>query len=114
MYSFPQILPDNQFALSGAWTVMEEYANPQKGSELLLNFDSKQVFLVMRNKGKDAKVKVYIDNKMQDFGIDNKNGIVTIDSDRLYKLIELPSPGRHILKLEFEDSNAELYAFTFG
>ena len=42
------------------------------------------------------------------------NGIVTVNGDRLYKLIKLPTPGAHIIKLEFLDDNAELYAFTFG
>lgn len=109
-----QELPNNNFAFEGNWIVMEEYANPQKDGKLFLNFESKEVFLVMRTKGNTARVKVYIDNQLQYFGQDNKNGIVTVDSDRLYKLINLTTPGRHILRLEFEDSNAELYAFTFG
>jgi thiol-disulfide isomerase/thioredoxin len=113
-YTTPTMLPNNNFAFEGNWTVMEEYANPQKGASLYLNFEAKEVFLVMRTSGNSSKVKVYIDDKMQYFGEDNKNGIVTVDSDKLYKLINLPSPGMHTLRLEFEDSNAELYAFTFG
>ncbi|HMS22563.1 MAG TPA: cytochrome c biogenesis protein DipZ [Candidatus Levybacteria bacterium] len=113
-YSAPEKLGNNQMAYAGNWNIMEEYANPQKGSILTLNFDAKEVFLVMRTKGAPAKVKVYLDNKIQDFGKDNINGVVTVDSDALYKLINLSSPGRHILKLEFEDNNAELFAFTFG
>ena len=94
---------------------MKEYANPQKSAQLLLNFESKEVILVMRPTGTaPAKVKVYLDDKVQYEGADNKSGMVTIDSDRLYKLINLPSPGKHTLRLEFEDSNALLYAFTFG
>lgn len=113
-YSFPKTLDSNKVAFSGSWQVSQEYANPQKGSKLLLNFDSKEVFLVMRSKGNPAKIRVYVDEKMQYFGEDTINGVVTIDSDSLYKLIKLPVPGRHILRLEFEDSNIELYAFTFG
>ena len=113
-YTAPFNLGSNQVAYSGNWNVMEEYANPQKGSTLQLNFESKEVFLVMRTKGNPAKVKVYLDDKLQYFGEDNRNGVVTVDADRLYKLINLPTPGRHILRLEFEDVNAELYALTFG
>lgn len=102
------------FTLTGDWNVMKEYANPQKGAKLILGFESKEVFLVMRSKNTPAIVKVYLDDKLQDFGEDNKNGIVIIDADRLYKLINLQTPGRHILRLEFEDNNTELYAFTFG
>ena len=102
------------FTLAGDWNVMKEYASPQKGATLTLNFDSKEVFLVMRTKSTPAKVKVYLDDKMQNFGIDNINGVVTIEKDRLYKLINLSVPGPHVLRLEFEDDNAELFAFTFG
>ena len=101
-------------AYEGNWNVMEEYANPQKGAKLYLNFEAKEVFLVMRTKGEPAKVKIYIDDKLQYFGEDNIDGTVTVDKDTLYKLIKLESPGKHNLRLEFEDNNAELYAFTFG
>jgi len=113
-YTSPSKLPNNSVSYEGKWTVMEEYANPQKDARLYLNFEAKEIFLVMRTSGNPAKVKVYLDDKMQYFGEDNKNGIVTIDSDRLYKLINLPTPGIHTLRLEFEDSNAQLFAFTFG
>lgn len=113
-YTSPSALGNNEFAYSGNWNVMEEYANPQKGATLTLNFDSKEVFLVMRTKGTPTKVKVYLDDKMQDFGEDNIDGVVTVEKDQLYKLINLSTPGRHILRLEFEDNNAELFAFTFG
>ncbi len=113
-YSTPKNVGSNEVAYGGAWSVMEEYANPQKGSTLTLNFESKEVFLVMRTKGATAKVKVFLDNKMQNFGEDNINGVVTVDKDTLYRLINLPSAGKHILRLEFEDNNAELFAFTFG
>lgn len=114
IYTKPSNLGNNEMAYEGNWNVMEEYANPQKGASLTLNFDSKEVFLVMRTKGAPARVTVYVDNRMQDFGEDNVNGVVTVDNDQLYKLINLSIPGRHILRLEFEDSNAELFAFTFG
>ena len=102
------------FTLTGNWNFMEEYANPEKGAQLLLSFDAKEVFLVMRTKGTPAKIKVYLDDKIQFFGEDNIDEIVNVDKDRLYKLINLSAPGRHILKLEFQDNNTELFAFTFG
>lgn len=113
-YTSPVNLGNNQVAYEGNWNIMDEYANPQKGAKLHLNFESKEVFLVMRTKDTPAKVKVYVDDKLQYFGVDNVNGTVTVNKDTLYKLINLPAPGRHILRLEFEDSNAELFAFTFG
>lgn len=113
-YTLPDGLGNNQVAFEGEWTVMEEYSNPEKGASLYLNFDAKEVFLVMRTNKDRSKIKVFIDDKMQYFGADNKDGEVIVDTDRLYKLINLIKPGRHILRLEFEDNNVELYAFTFG
>jgi len=113
-YSSPKNLGNNEMAYTGRWNIMKEYANPQEGAKLRLNFDAKEVFLVMRNKGITARVKVYVDGKLQFFGEDNIDGTVTVTKDTLYKLINTLTPGRHQLELEFEDNNAELYAFTFG
>lgn len=112
--------PANTFGFSGEWNVMEEYSNAKQGSKLFLNFNAKEVYLVMRPKNDDlpAQVKVYLDDKpvseTGSAGEDVKDSVVTLNSDRLYKLIKLPEPGQHILKLEFLDNNTEVYAFTFG
>ena len=108
----------SRISTTGTFTRSEEYTNPSKGAALTYRFDATEVFLVMRPKtpGAVAKVNVTLDGK--DLGVvagsDVTNGVVTIDSDRLYKLIKLPTIGTHILKLEFLDGNAQLYAFTFG
>ena len=90
---------------------------PQKGASLVYNFDAKEVFLVMRPINGNSKVKVFLDGKPVDStngGSDVVNGEVTVDTDRLYNLIKLNDGQRHMLELDFEDSNLELYAFTFG
>jgi cytochrome c biogenesis protein CcdA/thiol-disulfide isomerase/thioredoxin len=113
-YTTPSKLKNNEMAYDGNWKITEEYANPQKDARLYLNFEAQEVFLVMKTSGQTAKLKVYLDDQIQNFGEDNLNGIVTVEKDALYKLIKLPAAGKHNLRLEFEDSNAELYAFTFG
>lgn len=115
-YTAPSELFDNQFAYAGDWTVMAKYAQPQKNALLTYNFSAKEVYLVMRPRieGTSAKVKVYVDGALKFFGKDSISGTVTIDDDRLYNIISLPAPGRHLLKLQFLDDNAEIYAFTFG
>lgn len=120
LYSAPSDIPDNQFAFTGGWDVMEEYSSPAKGSSLILNFESKEVYLVMRPRDgvTPGKVKVYLDDGLVSetgsAGDSVVNSEVTVDSDSLYKLIRLQQPGRHILRLEFLDANIEAYAFTFG
>lgn len=114
-YTAPKTLLTNQIAFDGTWTSMPEYATAGQNAKLHMNFEAKEVYLVMRSStGKPANIKVYVDNKLQYFGEDNKNGTVTVDGDKLYKLITLPTPGRHLLRLEFEDSGIEVFAFTFG
>lgn len=113
-YTTPSKLKNNEMAYDGNWKITEEYANPQKDARLYLNFEAQEVFLVMKTSGQTAKLKVYLDDQIQNFGEDNLNGIVTVEKDALYKLIKLPAAGKHNLRLEFEDSNAKLYAFTFG
>lgn len=63
-----------------------------------------------------GKVQLYLDGKLVDefAGEDVKDGIVTVDKSRLYKLIMLDQPGRHVVELKFLDGNVEVYAFTFG
>lgn len=106
-------VPYDYVAYEGNWMVTAEYAQPQKGAKLKMNFAAKEVYLVMRparnashNDSVGAEVKVFVDDKMQN--------TITVDADKLYQLIKLPNPGRHMLRLEFQDSNAEVYAFTFG
>ncbi|MBI3980603.1 cytochrome c biogenesis protein DipZ, partial [Candidatus Microgenomates bacterium] len=113
-YTVPSEIPVNTFAFGGAWSVMPEYATPEKGAKLYLNFEAKEVFLVARSKNGPSQLKVYLDGKLEAFGKDNYNGIVTVGTDRLYKLINLSTPGRHILRLEFVDENVEIFTFTFG
>lgn len=119
MYSIPKSITRNTFAYGGSWTVGYEYARPSAGATLILRFDAKDVFLVIRQKTKGTvgTLRVLMNGKSvgeDTAGEDTKEGVVTVDADRLYKLIKLPTPGEHLLKLEFLDDNLELYAFTFG
>lgn len=116
MYTAPSALSLSRFAFSGMWTVGQEYATPSPGAELVFEFDAQEVFLVMRPDHADvpAHAMVFVDGIAQYFGNDNASGVVTVDSDRLYHLIHLSSPGQHLLQLKFEEGAAHVYAFTFG
>ncbi len=116
-YSVPSTLPDDTFAYQGNWVLSYERALPSQNAVLKLNFKAKNVFLVMRPNKKAGHIRVFLDDKIISerlAGEDVHDGLVTIDSDRLYRLVNMPVSGRHILKLEFLDNNCELYAFTFG
>lgn len=118
IYSNDFSIPANNFALTGSWTIASEYARPASDARLEFNFNSRQVYLVMRPKNKNhaGRVKVYLDDKVvtTEAGADVKSGIVSVDEDRLYSLIQQDSGKQGVLKLEFLDGNIELFAFTFG
>lgn len=118
-YTTPANLNKNSFGLSGTWLIADEYARPDTGASLTYHFDAKEVFLVMRPKseGLTGNIRVTLDAQTitKEFaGEDILDGFVSVNADRLYKIIKLNKPGEHILKLEFLDDNVELYAFTFG
>lgn len=115
MFTTENPAPENSFSFQGEWTVMSEYAAPSKNAELLLNFDAKDVFLVARPKNKQhGQLKVLLDGQTYGNDVTQNDGLITVDADKLYTLIRLPSAGKHELKLQFQDDNLELYAFTFG
>jgi len=115
-YKLPDEIALHHFALSGSWTIEEERSMPSEGSTLVLAFEAKDVFLVMRASEK-GRIKVYLDDKLVGEGVSGKDiakSQTTVDVDRLYELVKLDKPGQHVLKLEFLDPGIELYAFTFG
>ena len=66
--------------------------------------------------GEPRPLRVLLDGKPlpQRFaGTDVEDGVATIDRQRLYRLVELPSAQRHLLTLEFAPGISG-YAFTFG
>ncbi len=111
--------PQNSFTLDGQWQITDENAVTGQGAILNYNFYANKVFLVLRpGTANNSKVKVFLDGKQVDSsnaGSDVKSGIVTIDQDKLYNLIDLKGNlGNHLLRLEFQNPGAEAFAFTFG
>jgi cytochrome c biogenesis protein CcdA/peroxiredoxin len=116
-YTVPESLPGNSFALNGEWLISDEASAGEAQSELHLNFNAKDVYLVM-SAGDDTEteVNVYLDDNLVETssGVDVIEGTVLVKEDRLYHLIKLDEPGEHTLKLEFPDGNIQAFAFTFG
>lgn len=117
-------LPLNTFSLGGEWQVTDEYSRNLVTPKPILeyNFYANKVFLVLKpgfgTPESGGKVKVFLDGKLvneTNAGSDVKDGIVLVNKDDLYTLIDLKGkPGEHLLRLEFEEIGIEAYAFTFG
>ncbi len=112
-----ETLSKNDFAYLGKWLVGDQRAMPKQGAKLEFNFESQEVYLVMRSSKQGNQVKVLLDGKpiaADIAGEDVKDGMVTVVEDRLYKLVKLPKNENHTLSLEFTEDGVEVYAFTFG
>jgi hypothetical protein len=109
--------PNNSFSLGGKWSITDEYAQTVSNSTLTYNFTAQKVYLVMAPTGKNQSVKVFLDGQLissDNSGSDVKNGVVNIDRDRLYSLVNLKDGStNHTLLLEFSNG-VKAFAFTFG
>ncbi|MGZ5308313.1 MAG: cytochrome c biogenesis protein DipZ [Solirubrobacterales bacterium] len=112
----PAALKPNQFAYGGNWTVGADGAEAGAGASLELEFRAQKVFLVLGSPGRPRPLRVILDGKPVPKRLadeDVRRGTATIDRQRLYRLVDLPSAGQHRLRLEFAPGISG-YAFTFG
>ena len=109
-------LPKNSFRYSGVWQVAGEQATAARDAGIDLDFTAEKVFLVLGSPGEPRKLRLTLDGRPVPAGLageDVSGSAATITGQRLYRLIDLPSAGRHRLRLDFEPGIAG-YAFTFG
>jgi len=115
-FKAPARVPPNEFALRGPWRE-EFHSATAAGGSLELNFGARHVYLVLgTTDGQPRHVRVLLDGKPIDAaaaGADVHGSAVTVDSQRLYELVDLPRVGHHVLRLEPE-AGVMGYAFTFG
>jgi thiol-disulfide isomerase/thioredoxin len=112
----PSAPGQDQLAYAGTWDVGNEAATAGPGAALALRFGARRVFLVLGSPGEPRQVRVLLDGKPIPAalaGADVHDGVVTVDRQRLYQLVNLPQVGSHLLRLEPEEG-VEGYAFTFG
>jgi cytochrome c biogenesis protein CcdA/thiol-disulfide isomerase/thioredoxin len=114
-FTAPATLPSNEFAYHGKWRIALDSATAERRS-LDLNFGARRVYLVLGSPGQPRQVRVKLDGKpisSGEAGTDVHGGIVTVDSQRLYNLVNLPKVESHVLELE-PQAGVMGYAFTFG
>ena len=119
-FAFPKNIKVNSFSLSGEWNIRSENAVAGKNAELQYYFIADHVYLVLHpgRSTSPQRIKVLLDGKSvdeSDAGSDVQNRIVTLNSERLYNLVNLHGKrGAHKLLLQFETPGIEAYAITFG
>lgn len=117
-FSFPSSLPLHRFALSGKWQIESERSVAQASDAALrLHFTAGKVFLVLGTAdGKPVDASVTLNGKPLGAasGADVRSGIVTVDSHRLYALIDQTDVSDGIIEITAKRAGLEVYAFTFG
>jgi cytochrome c biogenesis protein CcdA/thiol-disulfide isomerase/thioredoxin len=110
-------LPASRFALGGRWRVDDESAEAVRGARLDAQVVGKAVYLVMSSRGgRPRSVSVELNGRpirAADAGADVRDGRVTVQRQRLYRLVALDRAAQHRLTLRFAPGVAG-YAFTFG
>jgi len=112
----PTGIKTNILYLVGDWDIQKEYAKNNSGqAKIIFRYQAQKVFMVARA-DREVKAKILIDDKPVESqaGSDVKNGVVTIQEDRLYRLIEDQNWGEHTLEIIIENPGLEAFTFTFG
>jgi hypothetical protein len=106
-YTVPDPVPQDTFALKGAWSVTDQGVTPaEPGAALVLRYRGAEVNLVA---GASASVPVAVD-------LDGTRlTTLMVGEHDLYNVVAHGPSGYHTLTFTPEGSGAvELYAFTFG
>jgi len=110
----PAHTPSNgEWALSGKWIINRHYITPQQGGVLELGFHASNVFLVVEPEEPGGRIDVRVDGRVSEDTADVKEGVLSPNESRLYQLVELAKPGKHVLHLDVK-GKLRLFAFTFG
>ena len=121
LYSAPERLQLNTWALAGDWTVEDEAARlEQAGGRIAIRFHARDLHLVMGPavRGKSVPFRVLLDGRPPgaahgtDLDGDGKGMLV---EQRMYQLIRQPQPiVDRRFEIEFLEPGAAAYSFTFG
>jgi hypothetical protein len=121
VYSAPERLELNKWGLRGDWTVDKQSAVLNKpNGRIVYRFHARDLHLVLgpANDGKPVRFRLLVDGKppQASHGTDvEARGVGKIDSQRLYQLVRQTAPiTDRLFEIEFLDSGAQAFAFTFG
>lgn len=120
LFTEPTKIETNRFYFVGSWTVGKEFVTLNKaGGKLMMNYQANKINLVAESPAQPVVAKVLLDGQpipKEKMGKDVRpDGTMMIDKATLYNLVDTDtSYEKHTVTLEFQQSNARVYVFTFG
>ena len=124
IYKAPKSLSDNAWSLQGSWYVEPQYASANAAGILELNFDAKDVFMVIAPElegaagsaiaamGREA-IRILVDGKVSADTADVKGSNLKVTASRMYHLVMLEQSGKHRLRIE-APKGYRFFVLTFG
>jgi thiol-disulfide isomerase/thioredoxin len=112
----PKQVKLNTLYLVGDWKFTGEYAEAAgPNAKIIFKYDSNKIFLVASAED-GTTMSVFRDGQpIGDVaGRHVEDGVVEVGPEQLYRLIEDPNGGEHILELKIEKPGFRAFAFTFG
>lgn len=118
VYTYPDFLLLNHWALAGNWHIGRENITAQAGgAKLRLNFYAGRVFLVLGSaSGQPVQASLTLNGKPLGSlaGKDVQDGKLTVTGPTLYELVNQGDAGNGILEITAENPGLQAFAFTFG
>jgi Thioredoxin like C-terminal domain len=121
VYTAPDTLRRNQWALSGKWQIRDvPVLLNEPGGVISYRFHARDLHLVMGPPASSAPMafRVRLDDEAPGaaHGVDvDESGKGTTNYQRMYQLIRQPPPiDSRLLEIEFPDGGIEAFVFTFG
>jgi cytochrome c biogenesis protein CcdA/thiol-disulfide isomerase/thioredoxin len=102
-YQAPPTIPPDEYAYDGSWSIGNESATAGPGARIQLNFEAKNVYLVL---GGTGSVAVSVDGRPS-------RTVVVSGEPKLYQLVSSATPERALLSVAASPGVAA-YDFTFG
>ncbi len=112
----PSDISENTLYLVGDWDIASEYAeNTGQNAKIIFKYGAQKVFIVASAQGGNS-VRILIDGEQvgEIAGSDVERGVVLIDNEQLYRLIEDDNYAEHVLEIEADRPGLRVYTFTFG
>lgn len=118
VYSFPEKLSQNDWALQGNWKIMpDRIVSAEDNVAIKINFHARKVYIVMGNStNRTIKVDLLLNGKkiMANKGKNVTDSSIEVNKYSLYEVIDLDQPSNGVLEVISQSPGLEVYTFTFG